>query len=139
MSKTNTGENYVLLWLLNATDSLAGVVTLHCSLHSSSPGEGGDQTTGEITYTGYARITASRSGSGFTIAGSNGSNAADLSWGKKTAGGDVTATYVGIGKDLAGVGVLLAYALITNPAAGLLISNGVIPKILLGDLDWNED
>ncbi len=38
--------------------------TLWVSLHTADPGNSGNQGTNEVTYTGYARVSTNRSGSG---------------------------------------------------------------------------
>lgn len=52
--------------------SVAG--SLYLSLHTADPGEAGDQTTNEVSYTSYARVAVARNGSAWTVSG----NAATL-------------------------------------------------------------
>jgi hypothetical protein len=40
---------------------------LYLNLHTADPGAGGDQTTNEATYTGYARLAAVRDGTVWTV------------------------------------------------------------------------
>jgi hypothetical protein len=56
------------------------------SLHTADPGAGGNQTTNEATYTGYARIPIVRSASGFTVASGVVSNAALAAFAACTGG-----------------------------------------------------
>jgi hypothetical protein len=49
---------------------------LYVALHTASPGEAGDQTTNEATYTNYARVAVARSAGGWTVAGDQVSNTA---------------------------------------------------------------
>ncbi len=105
-------------------------------LHSSDPDEAGDQSTNEITYTGYARIAVARSVAGFTVAGANVSNAAAVTFGEKTAGGDVTATHFSIGTSVSGAGNLIMSGALD---ASLLISNGITPEFAIGALDVDAD
>lgn len=149
MSKTNTMENSMLLLFFNNTDfanigdagglrGSVGAGSLYVSLHTASPGEAGDQTTNEISYTGYARVAVARSGAGWTVSANNVSNTSAITFGACTAGSG-TATYVGIGTASAAAGILLYYCLVTTPGAGLAISAGITPQIDAGTLDVNED
>lgn len=109
---------------------------LYISLHTADPGEAGNQTTSEATYTGYARIAVARSGAGFTVAGANVSNAAAVTFGEKTAGGDETITHFGIGTAASGVGNLLMSGVLT---ASLLVSNGITPEFAIGEMDVDAE
>lgn len=96
MSKSNTFENELLLLIFNNTNiALIGDATglrastaagsLFLALHTTDPGEAGDQTTGEVTYTGYARLAVARSGAGFVVTGNSVSPAANQDFGQCTA------------------------------------------------------
>lgn len=117
MSKTNSWENGLLLLLFNNTNfanvgdatGLRGSSTagsLYLSLHTADPGEAGDQTTNETTYTSYARVAVARSGAGFTVTGNSVSPAATVTFPACT-GGTATITHVGVGTASSGAGVLL--------------------------------
>ena len=54
-------------------------------------------TADEVAYTGYARPTQPRSGSGWTVASDTVSNAALIQFGEMTAGGPDTVVHVGLG------------------------------------------
>lgn len=136
MSKSNSWENSLLLLLFNNTNvanvgdatGLRGSATagsLYVSLHTADPGEAGDQTTNEITYTSYARVAVARSGSGFTITGNSVSPASTISFPAGT-GGSGTATYFGIGTASSGTGVLLYSGTITP---NIVCGNGVTPQL----------
>src|SRR5688572_20903714 len=97
MSKSNSLENSWLLLLLNNTNianvgdatGLRGSSTagsLYVSLHTSDPGEAGDQTTNEATYTSYARVAVARSAGGWTISGNAASNTAAITFPACTGG-----------------------------------------------------
>jgi hypothetical protein len=136
MSKTNDLENQFLLLLFNNTD-LAGVGdgtglrgsttagSLFVSLHSSDPGEAGNQTTNEISYTGYARVAVARSGSGWTVTANSVSPAANIDFGPCTAG-TATATHFGVGTATSGTGKLL-YKGAVSPS--ISITTGVTPRL----------
>ena len=146
MSKANTWEQGLLALLFNNTDftgvgdagGLLGAVTpgsLYISLHTSDPGEAGDQTTNEASYTGYARVAVARSGAGWTVSSAGVENAADIDFAECTAG-SATATHFGIGTAPSGAGKLLYSAALT---ASLAISAGISPSIAAGDLTGTED
>lgn len=137
MSKSNSWENGLLLLLFNNTNfanagdatGLRGSSTagsLYFSLHTSDPGEAGSQTTNEIAYTGYARVAAARSGSGFTVTANSVSNAATVAFGAMTAGAGGTVTHFGVGTDSSGAGTLLYSGTVT---ANINVVNGVTPQL----------
>lgn len=136
MSKSNSWENSLLLLLFNNTNvanvgdatGLRGAATagnLFVSLHTADPGEAGDQTTNEIAYTSYARVSVARSGAGFTVTGNSVSPAATVSFPACT-GGTATATHFGIGTASSGTGVLLYKGAISPTIA---VSTGVTPQL----------
>lgn len=117
MSKTNSWENGLLELVFKNTNfanvgdatglrgsSSAG--SFYVSLHTADPGEAGDQTTNEATYTSYARVAVARSGAGFTVTNDSVSPAADVTFPAST-GGSSTITHFGIGTASSGAGVLL--------------------------------
>lgn len=134
MSKTNAWENSLLLHLFTNTDvanigdatgirgsSTAG--SLYFSLHTSDPGETGDQTTNEIAYTDYARVAVARSGAGFTVTNDSVSPAANVSF-PIGSGGSGTATHFGVGTASSGAGVLLYKGAITP---NIVCGSGITP------------
>jgi hypothetical protein len=100
---------------------------LWVSLHTSSPGATGNQTTNEATYTSYARVMVARTTGGWTVALNQVYPVANISFPIAT-GGSETITYFGIGTDSTGTGNLLYWGQVTPSIA---VSNGVTP-ILLG-------
>jgi len=118
MSKGNSFENSFLLLVFNNTGianigdatGLRGSTTagsLYAALHSADPGEAGDQTTSELSYTGYSRQAVPRSSAGWTVSGNQVSNAALIQFGNCTAGGPVTANFVSVGVAASGASVIL--------------------------------
>jgi len=89
-------------------------------------------TSNEVAYTGYARPTQARSGSGWTVSGDTASNAALIQFGEMTAGGPDTVVHVGLGFIATGDVLRLHQDL----AADLVINNGVNPQFAIGALDW---
>ena len=73
MSKGDTFENDLLklifqaVAIANLADNAAtGPLTnLYVSLHTADPGEAGNQSTSEATYTGYARVAVARTAGGW--------------------------------------------------------------------------
>lgn len=119
MSKGNTFENELLAHIFqNAAIALIGDATglrgstaagsLYFALHTADPGEAGDQTTNEISYTGYARAAVARSGAGFDVTGNAVTLAATLSFPQRTdSGAEVTATHFSVGVASSGAGKVL--------------------------------
>lgn len=139
MSKSNTFENDLLLLIFNNTNAanvgdatgLRGSTTagsLYLSLHTSDPGEAGDQTTNEIAYTSYARATVARSGSGFTVSGNSVTLTSNVDFPAGT-GGSGTATHFAVGTALSGTGKVLYKGTITP---NIVCGNGVTPRLTTG-------
>lgn len=136
MSKSNSWETGLLELLFKNTNfanvgdatGLRGSSTagsLYFSLHTADPGETGDQTTNEVTYTSYARVAVTR-GAGFTVTGDSVSPAAAVTFPAGT-GGSGTATHFGIGTAASGAGVLLYSGTLTP---NVVCGSGVTPQIL---------
>jgi hypothetical protein len=102
--------------------------SLYVSLHTGDPGEGGDQTTSEATYGSYARVAVVRSGSGWIVSGNQVTNAADITFPACTSGSS-SCTYMGIGTDSSGAGVLILRGALTPT---LPIATGITPRIVAG-------
>lgn len=136
MPKAATFSNDLLALILNGTTlaslfSAAGSATLlYLSLHTANPGTTSDQTTSEIAYTTYARVSVARTTSGFT-APSAGSSAlvANADFPVMTAGAGGTATYAGLGTGSSGVGKMLYTGLLTP---SISVVNGTIPRLTTG-------
>ncbi len=144
MSASNTFESDVLLLILNNTNianlgdatgvrgsTTAGSVFI--ALHTADPGEAGNQTTSEATYTGYARMAVARSSGGWTISGTaptQAANAATITFGACTAGSS-TCTHFSSGRDTSGTGEILLSGALT---ASLAVSAGITPSFAIGAL-----
>lgn len=146
MSASNAFETDLLKLILQNVDAaligdatgLRGSTTagsLWISLHTADPGEAGDQTTSEATYTGYARVAVARSTAGWTVSGNNGDNAAAINFAQCT-GGSNTITHFGVGTAGTLAGKLLFKGALT---ASLAVSNGITPSFGIGALDINCD
>jgi len=134
MSKGNTFENDLLKLIFNATaianiaDNAASapLTQLFISLHTADPGEAGDQTTSEISYTGYARIAVNRNSGGFTITDNSVSPVANIDFGEMTGGAGGTVTHVAFGTLTSGTGKILYRGALTP---NIIVVLGVIPRI----------
>lgn len=133
MSKGNTFENDLLKLIFNGTgipdladnDATAPLTSLYVSLHTADPGEAGDQTTTEATYTGYARVAVARTAGGWTVTNNSVSPAANIDFPLCTAGTN-TITHFGVGTAATLAGKLLYSGTVTPNIA---VSNGVIPRL----------
>ena len=129
----NTFENDLQKLIFNATaianiaDNAASspLTNLYCTLHTSDPGEAGDQTTNEIAYTSYARATVARSGSGWTVSNNSVSPAANIDFAAGT-GGSGTATHFAVGTASSSTGKLLFSGTVTP---NIVCGNGVTPRL----------
>lgn len=143
-SMTDAFENALALLLFNNTDitnvgDAAGLV--------GSAGAGSTQlalatvayidgdtllTADEVAYTGYARPTQARSGSGWTVSSDTVSNAALIQFGEMTAGGPDTVVHLGLGFIATGDVLRLHQDLNDD----LVINNAVNPQFAIGSLEW---
>ncbi|MEE8607213.1 MAG: hypothetical protein V3S55_06405 [Nitrospiraceae bacterium] len=132
MSKSNNLETDILALIFNATtipelaedDSTTPATTLTVALHTGDPGEAGNQTTNEISYTGYARIGVARTSGGWTVSGNSVSPASAITFGEMTAGPGGTVTHFSIGT---GTADELLYSGTVTP--NIVVSNGVTPEL----------
>lgn len=132
MSKGNTFENDFLKLIFNATgiadladnDATSPATVLTVALHTADPGEAGDQTTSEIAYTGYARISVARTSGGWTVTANSVSPVANIDFGEMTAGAGGTVTHFSVGT---GVANKLLYSGTVTP--NIVVATGVIPRL----------
>lgn len=133
MSAGNTFENDILKLIFNATaianiaDNAASspLTNLYISLHTSDPGEAGDQTTNETSYTSYARVAVARSGSGWTVTANSVSPVATISFPACT-GGTATITHFAVGTASSSTGKLLISGTVSP---NISVSSGVTPQL----------
>lgn len=134
MSKSNTFENDLLSLIFNGTpissiaDNAASspLTNLFVSLHTADPGEAGNQSTSEISYTGYARVAVARTSGGWTISSNSVSPVAAIEFAEMTGGSGGTATFASIGTASTGSGKILYKGALTPTVA---VATGVIPRI----------
>jgi len=136
MSKGDTFENDWLKLVFNATaisaiaDNAASspLTNLYVSLHTSDPGEAGDQTSNECAYGSYARVAVARTSSGWTVSGNSVSPAATISFPTASSGSE-TATHAAVGTASSGTGkILYRGAIVPN----ITITSGVTPELTTG-------
>lgn len=129
----DTFENDLLKLIFNATaitnvaDNAASVplTNLYVSLHTADPTDAGNQTSSEISYTGYARVAVARTSGGWTVTGNSVSPAATITFGQMTAGTGGTATHAVIGTASSGTGKIIAMATVSP---NLVVANGTTPS-----------
>lgn len=132
-AKGNTFENDLLKLIFNATaianiaDNAAAspLTNLFVALHTADPGEAGDQTTSEATYTSYARVTVARTSGGWTVTANSVSPAATISFPAAT-GGTNTITHCSVGVATSGASKILYYGTVTP---NISVSSGVTPSL----------
>lgn len=134
MSKGNVFENDLLSLIFNG-DTIANIAddagtspltNLYCSLHTSDPGEAGNQESNEISYTNYARVAVSRDNSGWTVSGNSVSPAANIDFAQGESGDTGTITHFAVGTDASGTGKVLYSGTMTP---NVEMADGVIPRI----------
>jgi hypothetical protein len=133
MSKGNTFENDQLLLVFNATAianiadnaSASPLTNLYVSLHTSDPGEAGDQTTNEATYTDYARVAVARTSGGWTVSGNSVSPVSNINF-PAGSGGSGTVTHFAVGTAVSGTGKILYSGTVTP---NIVTGAGVTPVL----------
>lgn len=133
-SKGNTFENDLLKLIFQAVaiadiaedDTTSPLTELHVSLHTSNPDETGDQTSGEIAYTGYARVAVARTAGGWTVTNNSVSPAANIDFTVSSGGAGGTVTHFAVGTAASAAGKVLYYGTVTP---NIVVSSGVIPRL----------
>lgn len=133
MSKGNTFENDFLKLIFNGTaiadladnDATSPLTNLYVALHTADPGEAGDQTTSEVTYTSYARVAVARTSGGWTVTANSVSPVANITFPAGT-GGSGTVTHFSVGTLSTGAGKLLYSGTVTP---NVVTGNGITPQL----------
>lgn len=132
MSKTNAYENSILNLLLAgvaitsiATPSTA-ISAIQVSLHTADPGEGGDQTTNEAAYSGYARVATTRSTAGWVVSSGSAAPVSAITFPAAASTSTSTITHFGLGASTAGAGTLY-YKGTVSP--NISIVQNVVPRL----------
>ena len=134
MSKSNLFENDLLGLIFNGTaisliadnTATSPLTNLYLALHTADPGEAGNQSTSEVSYTGYSRVAVARTSGGWTVTGNSVSPVAAVEFGEMTGGTGGTVTHASIGTASTGTGKILYSGALTPSIA---IALGVLPRI----------
>lgn len=148
MSASNAFETLLLQLLLqNANIANLGDATgvrgsttagnVYVALHTADPGEAGDQTTSEATYTSYARAAVPRTSAAWSVSGNTASNLATVSFPACT-GGTNALTYFSVGFAASGASVIIVSGPLNSPAT-LNVSTGITPSFAIGALTGTVD
>lgn len=121
MSKSNQFEDDLLKLIFNGTSitgladnaASAPIGQLYMALHTADPGEAGNQSTSEVSYTGYSRVGVLRTTAGWIVSSGSVSPAAPVEFGEMTAGAAGTATFASVGTAVNGSGKILYRGQIT--------------------------
>ena len=133
MSKSNATESDVLALIFTAVaPSWAAATDLDIHLHVADPGEAGTSASSPATYTSYAPVTVSRSGSAWTVAGDTVSNDNLIQFPQCT-GGSNTITHISVTPS-GSTQILYSGALNSS----LAVSNGIQPQLAAGALSAVE-
>lgn len=115
MAKTTSYAGSLLALLFDATGianvadntATSPLTNIQVSLHTGDPGIAGNQSTNEVSYTGYARVAVVRTSGGWTQSTNQVTNAGAITFPKSTGVADnTTAQFWGVGSLGAGAGVL---------------------------------
>lgn len=134
MAKGATFDNDFLKLIFNATNislladntATTPLTNLFVSLHTADPTSAGNQTSSEISYTGYARVSVARTSGGWTVSTNTVVPAATITFGAMTAGAGGTVTNWAIGTATSGTGKILWTGTVTP---NIVVSNGVTPAL----------
>lgn len=142
MPKSAAYQQEILGLLLNGVGisgvadntATAPLADLYVALHTVDPGPSGDQTTGEVSYTGYARVAISRSSvsPAWTISGDAPAVASLnnlVAFGSMTGGTGGVVSHFSIGSAQTGAGEIFYYGTISPT---ITVTNGVIPQLAAG-------
>lgn len=143
MPKSTALCNQYLGLVFNATPmpniadnaSSSPLTNLFLSLHTASPGTGGNQTTNETSYTNYARVAVVRTTSGWQLPSGGSTQNNLLTQFAQCGVTGATITHVGIGTALTGSGTML-YAGALN--SSLTVANLIQPQFSAGGLVVTE-
>ena len=132
--KSDTFESDILKLIYNATPitniadnaATAPLTNLFVALHTADPTDTGTQSSNEVAYTGYARVSVARTTGGWTVSGTTSvSPVATISFPACT-GGTATATFASVGVASSGATKILHYGALSP---SISISTGVTPQL----------
>ncbi|MDI4231457.1 hypothetical protein OZ411_01340 [Bradyrhizobium sp. Arg237L] len=136
MDKSDTFRNDMLKLIFHGTpipniaDNAASspLTQYFLALHTADPASGGNQSTSECAYAGYARVAIERDGTGWVIGGNVVSPADDVTFPLAASGGEI-ALFATIGVASSGAGKVLYRGALNPP---VVIATGVPPVIVQG-------
>lgn len=140
---------YTAVAAANLGDNAASgpLTNIQVGLHATWPGAGGNQTTGELSYTGYGRVAVARTTGGWTVTSNSVSPVGAITFGACT-GGSGTANFFSTGSASTGTGKLFDVGVIgggpkmacaatsdtiTAPSHGLAVNDPVVFWSTLGN------
>lgn len=143
MAKSTSACNSILALIFNATawadlaedDSSTPLTNLYISLHTDTPGVGGNQTTNEATYGAYARIAVVRTTSGWEVPAAGSTSNADIITFDECNGSSNSITHVAIGKAISAAGLVLYAGALSSPRT---VSTGIQPQFNINTLVVTE-
>ncbi len=133
MSFSDTAENAIMALIFNATawanmaDNAATSpqTNIAVALHTADPGENGNMTASEASYTSYARQSVARTNLGWTVSGGSVSPAANIDFPAGT-GGSGTITHFSVGRTGGGA---VAYHMRGTVTPNIVSGSGVTPRL----------
>lgn len=137
MSKGNVTEADIIAFLFNATAMPSYGANLYVALHTADPGEAGTMASSECDYDGYARVAVARDNTGWTCAGNQAVNTAEVTWPEceGTFVGTQTATHASVGT----AGGQILYSGAIGQPGGIVIAALITPRAPAGALVFTED
>jgi hypothetical protein len=136
MSIADVTESAILALIFNATTwanyAINATTTPETNIivagHTADPGEAGAQNTTEIAYTSYARVNVARTSGGWTIAGTNPTQATPVAAINFPAGsgGSGTMTHFSTGKSGGGASPILFSGTVTP---NIVTGSGITPSL----------
>lgn len=134
MSMSDVFENDVLKLIFHGTPiasiadnaASAPLTQFYMGLHSADPGEGGNQSTNEVSYPGYVRASIARSPAGWTINGNQVSPTSVIEWMEASGAVSITATHITIGTASSSNGKVILRGALTPT---IPINQNTIPRL----------
>jgi hypothetical protein len=136
MSIADVTESAVLALVFNATTwanyainaTTTPETNIICALHTADPGDAGSQSTTEAAYTSYARVNVARTTGGWTVSGTNPTQASPVAAINFPAGtgGTGTVTFFSTGKSGGGATPILWSGTVTP---NIVTGSGVTPSL----------
>lgn len=133
MSKSNACETSLLALIYNATPwanladntATSPATSIYVAAHTADPGEAGNASTSEATYTSYARVAVVRSSSGWTVSNGTVVPVANIDFPACT-GGTNTLTHFSTTPLSSGASAIIHSGTITP---NISVSTGVTPRL----------